>query len=105
MKAGPVSPPYHLLKSPVALVEAAEEARRIEKHVIAMMRAEIALSQASELRRESLADTIAQAEVEVLEETEAILDSEYKLSCQLSRLQLTLRSRDGRFFVLKVIQS
>ena len=91
----------------LALVEAAEEARRIEKHAIthkkaeekeallaaldkeavekqdaaelAMMRAEIALSQASELRRESLADTIAEAEVEVLEETEAILDSEYKL--------------------------
>lgn len=90
----------------LSLVEAAEEARRLEKHAIAqkkeeekeallaaldkdavekqeaaelaMMRAEIALSQASDFRKESLADSIAQAEVEVLEETKAILDAEYK---------------------------
>ena len=106
----------------LSLVEAAEEARRMEKHAIAqkkeeekeamlaaldknaiekqeaaelaMMRAEIALSQASEFRRESLADSIAQAEVEVLEETEAILDAEYKQAIEQAVIDVEMERWD-----------
>jgi uncharacterized Zn finger protein (UPF0148 family) len=50
-----------------------------------MLSAQAAMSQAAALRRESLASTIAQAEVEVLEETEAMLEADYKMSDLVKR--------------------
>lgn len=51
----------------------------------AMLSAQAAMSQAAALRRESLATTIAQAEVEVLEETEAMLEADYKMSALVKK--------------------